>query len=139
MIEAAAKTPGLEVASLEIRQAEEIAPAIEALKGRADALYVVTEAIVNTNRIQINTLALGARLPTVHGEKGLVEAGGLLSYAPSFLELYKRAAVYVDKILKGAKPADLPSERPARSFDTTSRDIQPLPPRLGREVRRYRR
>ncbi len=113
-VQAAAKTLGLEVASLEIRQAEEIAPAIEALKGRADALYVVTEPLASTNRIQINTLALGARLPTVHGEKGYVEAGGLLSYGPSFPDLYRRAAVYVDKILKGAKPAGLPVEQPTQ-------------------------
>jgi putative ABC transport system substrate-binding protein len=113
-VQAAAKTLGLEVASLEFRQAEEIAPAIEALKGRADALYVVTEALANTNRVQINTLALGAGLSTVHGDKGPVEAGGLLSYGPSFLDLWQRAAVYVDKILRGAKPADLPVEQPTQ-------------------------
>ena len=112
--QAAARTLGLEVATLEIRRAEEIATAIEAGKGRADALYVVTEALVNTNRVQINTLALGARLPTLHGEKGYVEAGGLMSYGPSFPDLYQRAAVYVDKILKGAKPGDLPVEQPTK-------------------------
>ena len=112
--QAAARTLGLEVATLEIRRAEEIATAIEAGKGRADALYVVTEALVNTNRVQINTLALGARLPTLHGEKGYVEAGGLMSYGPNFPDLYQRAAVYVDKILKGAKPADLPVEQPTK-------------------------
>jgi putative ABC transport system substrate-binding protein len=113
-IKAGARTLGLEVASLEIRQAEEIAPAIAAPKGRADALYVVIEALVYTNRSQINTLALDARLPTMHGEKGLVEAGGLLSYGPSVLDLWQRAAVYVDKILRGAKPADLPVEQPTQ-------------------------
>jgi ABC-type uncharacterized transport system substrate-binding protein len=113
-IRAAAKTLGLEVVSLEIRRAEEIAPAIETLKGRADALYVVIEALVNTNRSQINTLALDARLPTMHGERGLVEAGGLLSYGPNLVDLWQRAAVYVDKILKGAKPADLPVEQPTQ-------------------------
>jgi ABC-type uncharacterized transport system substrate-binding protein len=113
-VQAAAKTLGLEVASLGFRQAEEIAPAIEALKGRADALYVVTEALANTNRVQINTLALGAGLSTVHTDKGPVEAGGLLSYGPSYLDLWQRAAVYVDKILRGAKPADLPVEQPTK-------------------------
>jgi putative ABC transport system substrate-binding protein len=113
-VQAAAKTLGLEVIPLEIRRMEDIAPAIEPLKGRADALYVVTEALVNTNRIQINALALGAGLSTVHGEKGYVEAGGLMSYGPSFPDLYRRAAVYVDKILKGAKPADLPVEQPTQ-------------------------
>jgi putative ABC transport system substrate-binding protein len=113
-IKAAARTLGLEVATVEIRKAEEIAPAIEPLKGRTDALYVVTEALANTHRSQINTLALDARLPTMHGEKGFVEAGGLMSYGPSLADLYRRAALYVDKILKGAKPADLPVEQPTQ-------------------------
>jgi putative ABC transport system substrate-binding protein len=113
-VEAAARTLGLEVASLEIRQAEEIAPAIEALKGRADALYVVIEALTYTNRHQINTLALDARLPTMHGERGFVEAGGFLSYGPNLVGLWQRAAMYVDKILKGAKPADIPVEQPTQ-------------------------
>jgi putative ABC transport system substrate-binding protein len=113
-IKATARTLGLEVATVEIRKAEDIAPAIESLKGHADGLYVVTEALANTNRFEINALALGARLPTMHGEKGFVEAGGLMSYGPSLPDLYQRAAVYVDKILKGAKPADLPVEQPTK-------------------------
>jgi putative ABC transport system substrate-binding protein len=113
-VKAAAMMLGLEVASLEVRQAEEIAPAITALKGRADALYVVIEALVKTNQSQINALALDARLPTMHGEKGLVEAGGLLSYGPSLPDLWRRAADYVDKILRGAKPGDLPVEQPTK-------------------------
>jgi putative ABC transport system substrate-binding protein len=113
-VQAAARTLGLEVTTLEIRRAEDIAPAIEPLKGQSDGLYVVTEALVNTNRIEINTLALGARLSTMHGEKGYVEAGGLMSYGPSFPDLYRRAALYVDKILKGAKPSDLPVEQPSK-------------------------
>jgi len=113
-VQAAAGTLGLEVIPLEIRRAEDIAPAIEPLKGHANGLYVVTEALVNTNRVQINTLALAARLSTMHGEKGYVEAGGLMSYGPSFPDLYQRAAMYVDKILKGAKPADLPVEQPTK-------------------------
>ncbi len=79
-VEAAAHTLGLDIATLEIRRAEDIAPAIEALKGGADALYVVTEPLANTNRNQINSLALSARLPTLHGQKPYVEAGGLMSY-----------------------------------------------------------
>jgi putative ABC transport system substrate-binding protein len=113
-VQAAAGTLGLEVTPLEIRRAEDIAPAIEPLKGHADGLYVVTEALVNTNRFQINRLALGARLSTMHGEKGYVDAGGLISYGPSFPDLYQRAALYVDKILKGAKPSDLPVEQPTK-------------------------
>ena len=113
-VEVAAATFGLEVTSLEIRRAEDVAPAIEPLKGHADGLYVVTEALANTNRFEINSLALGARLSTMHAEKGYVEAGGLMSCGPSFPDLYQRAALYVDKILKGAKPADLPIEQPTR-------------------------
>jgi putative ABC transport system substrate-binding protein len=113
-VERAGRALGFEGVRLEIQKVEEIAPAFESLKGRADALYVVTEALANTNRIQINTLALSGRLPTAYAEMGYVEAGGLMSYGPSFPDLYKRAAVYVDKILKGARPADLPVEQPTQ-------------------------
>jgi putative tryptophan/tyrosine transport system substrate-binding protein len=115
-VHAAARTLGLEVTTLEIRRAEDIAPAIQALNGGADALYVVTEPLVNTNRVQINTLALRARLPTLHGQKPYVEAGGLMSYGSNIPDLFRRAADYVDKILRGAKPADLPIEQPTQ-FD----------------------
>ena len=74
------------------------------------------DPLVNTNRIRINTLALGARLPTMHGAREYVEAGGLMSYGPNFPDLFRRAADYVDKILRGAKPADLPVEQPTK-FD----------------------
>ena len=84
-VQAATRTFGLEEATVAIRRAEDFAPAIEALKGRADALYVVTDLLVNTNRIRINALALGARLPTMHGERAYVEAGGLMSYGVNFL------------------------------------------------------
>ena len=93
---------------------EDIAPAFEALKGRAEALYVAIDPLVNTNRIRINTLALAARLPTMHGSREYVEAGGLMSYGPNFPDLFRRAADYVDKILRGAKPADLPVEQPTK-------------------------
>ena len=112
--QAAARTLGLGVVKLEIRRAEDIVPALDSLKGDADALYVVTDALVNTNRVRINTLALGARLPTMLGEKGYVESGGLMSYGPNFPDLYRRAADYVDKILRGAKPGDLPVEQPTK-------------------------
>ena len=110
------RTLGLEVITSEIRRAEDIAPAFEALKGRAEALYVVADPLVNTNRIRINTLALGARLPTMYGTREYVEAGGLMSYGPNFPDLFRRAADYVDKILRGAKPADIPVEQPTK-FD----------------------
>src|SRR5260370_30770915 len=115
-VQATARTPGLDVAPLEIRRAEDIAPAFEALKGRADALYVCGDALVNTHRIRINTLAVGARLPTMHGFREYVEAGGLMSYGPNFPDLFRRAADYVDKILRGAKPSDIPVEQPTK-FD----------------------
>jgi putative ABC transport system substrate-binding protein len=113
-VEAAARTLGLEVAKLEIRRAEDIAPAFEALKGGADALYVCGDALVNTNRVRINTLALAARLPTMHFVKVYVEAGGLMSYGPKFADLFRRSADYVDKILRGAKPGELPMEQPIK-------------------------
>ena len=115
-VQAAARTLGLDVITLEIRRAEDIAPAFETLKGRADALYVCGDPLVITNRIRINTLALVARLPTMHGKREYVEAGGLMSYGPNFPDLFRRAADYVDKILRGAKPADLPVEQPTK-FD----------------------
>ena len=115
-VQAAAHTLGIEVVTLEIRRAEDIAPAFEALKGRAEALYVVADPLVNTNRVRINTLALAARLPTMYDSREYVEAGGLMSYGPNFPDLFRRAGDYVDKILRGAKPADLPVEQPTK-FD----------------------
>jgi len=114
--QAAARTLGLEVTTLEIRRGEDIVPAFEALNGHEEALYVVFDALVNTHRIRINTLALAARLPTMHGIRDYVEAGGLMSYGTNFPDLFRRAADYVDKILRGAKPADLPVEQPTK-FD----------------------
>jgi putative ABC transport system substrate-binding protein len=110
----AARTLGLEVVPVEIRRAEDIAPAVEALKGRADALYVANEPLVFTHRARINTLALSARLPTMHGSREHIEVGGFISYAPSFPDLYRRAADFVDKVLRGAKPGDLPIEQPTK-------------------------
>jgi len=115
-VQAAAGKLGIEAVSLEIRRMEDIAPAVEALRGHADALFVVTDPLMNTNRILINTLALGARLPSMHAGRDYVEAGGLMSYGPNFADLFRRAADYVDKILRGAKPADLPVEQPTK-FD----------------------
>jgi len=115
-VQAAARGLGIEVAPLEIRRAEDITPAFDALKGRADALVVVAGPLVTTNRIRINILALGARLPTMHNLRGNVEAGGLMSYGANFPDLYRRAADYVDKIFRGTKPGDLPVEQPTK-FD----------------------
>jgi putative tryptophan/tyrosine transport system substrate-binding protein len=115
-VEAAATRLGLKVHRLEIRRAQDIVPAFEGLRDRADALYVCTDALAATNRIRINMLALGARLPTIHGSKDYVEAGGLMSYGPNFPDLFWRAAEYVDKILRGIKPGDIPVEQPTK-FD----------------------
>jgi len=115
-VQATTRTLGLDVVTLELRRAEDIAPAFEALKGRAEALYVCAESLVTTNRVRINTLALAARLPTMHSIREYVEAGGLMSYGPNFPDLWRRAGDLVDKILRGAKPADIPVEQPTK-FD----------------------
>ena len=114
--EAAARMLDLDVVALEIRRAEDIAPAFEALKARAGALYVVNDPLANTSRIRINTFALVARLPTMYGLREPVEAGGLMSYGPNVTDLYRRAAEFVDKILRGANPGDIPVEQPTK-FD----------------------
>jgi putative ABC transport system substrate-binding protein len=114
--EAAARTLGMEVITLEIRRGEDIAPAFAALKGRAEALYLPIDPLVNTHRFRINTLALAARLPTVHTSREWVEVGGLMSYGANVPDLFRRAGDYVDKILRGANPADIPVEQP-RKFD----------------------
>jgi putative tryptophan/tyrosine transport system substrate-binding protein len=114
--QAAARTLGLEFDALEIRRAEDIAPAFEAIKGRAGALYVCADGLVDANKIRINISALGARLPTMHGYREYVEAGGLMSYGANLPDLYRRCADYVDKILRGAKPGDIPVEQPTK-FD----------------------
>jgi len=115
-VQTAARTIGLEVAILEVRQAEDIANGFELLKSRADALYVVSDPLLGSNRVRINTLALGMRLPTLHAFREYVDAGGLMSYGPNFPHLFRRAGDHVDKILRGAKPADIPVEQPTK-FD----------------------
>src|SRR5215510_61256 len=106
-VQTTARPLGLEVVTSEIRRGEDIAPAFETLKGRADALYVCIDPLVHTHRIRINTLALAARLPTMHGSRESVEAAGLMSYGPNHPDLWRRAGDYVDKILRGANPADI--------------------------------
>jgi putative ABC transport system substrate-binding protein len=113
-VQGAAKKLGLDVVPLDIKRAEDIAPAIDALKGRAQALYIVGDPLIADNQIQINTLALVARLPTMHGTRGYVDTGGLVSYGPDFSDLFRRSGDYVDKILKGTKPADIPVEQPTK-------------------------
>jgi ABC-type uncharacterized transport system substrate-binding protein len=115
-VQATARTLGVEVITLEIRRGEDIAPAFEALNGRAQALYVVWDLLVGTHLFRINTLVLAARLPTMHTQRQSVEVGGLMSYGANFPDLFRHAADYVDKVLRGAKPADLPVEQPTK-FD----------------------
>jgi putative ABC transport system substrate-binding protein len=115
-VKAAARRLDLEVTPLEIRGAEDIAPAFDALNAKADALYVVDDALVTANRTRIITLALEARLPEIFNNGSFVQVGGLMSYGPNFPDLFRRAADLVDKILRGAKPADIPVEQPTK-FD----------------------
>jgi putative tryptophan/tyrosine transport system substrate-binding protein len=114
--ETAARRFGLETVALDIRRTEDIAPAFETIKGRADALYIVGDPLTNDNRTRINILALAARLPTTYIFREQVEMGGLMSYGPNLPDLFRRAGDYVDKILRGAKPANLPIEQPTK-FD----------------------
>jgi len=110
-VQAAAHALNVETIKLEILRAEDIAPAIEPLKGRVEALYVCADPLMSTHRERINALAIDAGLPSVHTYRDSVEAGGLISYGPDFPDLYGRAAELVDKILRGTKPADIPVEQ----------------------------
>jgi putative tryptophan/tyrosine transport system substrate-binding protein len=115
-IQAAATKLGLEIEPLKIQRVEDIALAFEVLKGRANALYVVGDPLTGTNRVRINIMALATRLPAMGNFREFVDAGGLMSYGPSFPDQFRRAADYVDKILRGVKPADIPVEQPTK-FD----------------------
>jgi putative ABC transport system substrate-binding protein len=101
---------------LEIRRAEDIDPAFESLKDRVDAVYVASDPLVNTHRLHINSMTLAARLPSMHGFREFVEAGGLMSYGANFPDMFRRAADLVHKILRGVKPGEIPVEQPTR-FD----------------------
>jgi len=115
-VERAARPLGLEVMRSEMLVAEDIDPAFEALKARVQALYVIAVPLMFVNRVRINRLALAARLPTLHLVREYVEAGGLMSYGPNWPDMWGRAADFVDKILRGTKPADIPIEQPSK-FD----------------------
>jgi len=115
-VEVVARTLGLEAITLQIRRADDIARVFETLKGRASALYICSDPLLNANRMRINTLALAARLPTMYLFREYVETGGLMSYGPNLPDLYRRSGDYVDKILRGTKPADIPVEQPTK-FD----------------------
>ena len=115
-VTAAAGTLGLEVATSNIRRTEDITPALEALKGRADALHVVSDPLLLANGVRINTLALAARLPTMYSFREGIDAGALMSYGANYPNLWRRGAELVDKILRGAKAGDIPVEQPTK-FD----------------------
>jgi putative ABC transport system substrate-binding protein len=85
-----------------------------ATKGRADAVLVLASPVVNSHRIQVAELAVKSRLPAIYNQAEYVEAGGLMSYGTNIADLFRRAATYVDKILKGRTPADLPVEQPMK-------------------------
>jgi putative ABC transport system substrate-binding protein len=110
--EAAAHTIGLDVIRMDVGRAQDIVPAIEALKGGADALYICAEALFLAERVRIITTALGAKLPTMFVEREYVESGGLMSYGANYLGMFRRAAEMIDKILRGTRPADIPVEQP---------------------------
>ena len=112
----AARALGFESIILEIRGVDDIAPAINRVNGHAEALYVISEALVTANAVHLNNLALGAGLPTVSAYREFAASGGLMAYGPSFPALFQRAADHVDKLLRGAKPADIPVEQPTK-FD----------------------
>ena len=105
---------GIDLDVLEIRRAEDIAPAFGTLTGRVQAIYVCPDALVNANHARINALALAARLPTIHPFRDYLAAGGLMSYGANNTDLFRRAGDFVDKILKGVRPADLPVEQPTK-------------------------
>jgi putative ABC transport system substrate-binding protein len=113
-VRAAARTLGIEVVPMEIRRFADIAPAFEALKGRAEAIFVTGSPLIITSRAGFHTLAMGARLPAIYSGRSYVEAGGLMSFGPNAPYMFRRAADYVDKILRGTQPADIPVEQPTR-------------------------
>jgi len=113
---APARTLGWAVDTFEIRRPEDIEVAFETLKGRAEALYVCGDPLLTTNRIRIITWAMSLRVPTIYNFREYVESGGLMSYGPNLPDLYRRAGDYVDKILRGTKPGDIPVEQPSK-FD----------------------
>jgi putative tryptophan/tyrosine transport system substrate-binding protein len=115
-VQAAARILGIDVAMFEMRRAEDITSAFATFRSGTEAIYVCTDPLVLAQRARINTLAVAARLPTIYGPREHVEAGGLMSYGANFPDLFRRAADLVDKILRGAKPGDLPVEQPTK-FD----------------------
>jgi putative ABC transport system substrate-binding protein len=115
VIEAAAPASSLKAEMLEVRKPEELGDALEAsVKNGVDALIIGLETLAQSNQNQIIEFAARQRLPAIYAARNFVDAGGLLSYGVLYPNLYYRAAGYIDKVLKGARPADLPMERPTK-------------------------
>jgi putative ABC transport system substrate-binding protein len=112
--QAEARRLGLEIIPLALRRAEDIASAFLDLKTKADAVYVAVDQLIVANRPRILALAVGERLPTIFSERDFVKAGALMSYGPNYSELFRHSADFVDKILRGTKPADIPVEQPTK-------------------------
>jgi putative ABC transport system substrate-binding protein len=110
-VQTVARSLNLDLVTINVNHADEIIPAIEKLKGRVDALYVCATPFITTNRFDINSAALAAGLPTMHGFREPVDSGGLISYGPNFPDLFRRAADFVDKVFCGAKADDIPVEK----------------------------
>ena len=113
-VQAAANALGIDVVTLEVQRTEDITPAFDAVKNRVQALIIMGDRLTFDSQLLINTLAVDARLSTMHGFRAGVESGGLMSYGPNFRDLARRAADYVDKILRGTKPADLAVQQPTK-------------------------
>jgi putative ABC transport system substrate-binding protein len=114
-VQAAAKVLGVKLQAIEVRSPSDFRNAFKAAtRESAGALLVLQSAVTNTGRKPIADLATKNSLPTMWEESGLMDAGGLLSYGPTYADLFRRAATYVDNILKGAKPADIPVEQPTK-------------------------
>jgi len=135
-VNVAARSLGVQLQLLEARGPSEFDGAFAAMaKERVGALLVLSDAMLNSHRTRLADLAARSRLPAAYGVRESVEAGGLMSYGPSFLDLFRRSAAYVDKILKGAKPADLPVEQPTKfelviNLKTAKALGLPIPPSL---------
>jgi putative ABC transport system substrate-binding protein len=115
LVHSSARALGIDIVDmLEVRKPEDIAPAFAALRGGAQALYVCGDSLTNTFHVRINTLALGARLLTIYNNRDSLDGGGFISYGVNIPDLHRRAGDYVDKILRGAKPAELPVEQPTK-------------------------
>jgi putative tryptophan/tyrosine transport system substrate-binding protein len=109
-----AQASGLEASRIGVWRDEDIAPAFASFRNKADALYVVSDALIAANRARIVTLALTERLPTIMSYDDYVTSGGLMSYGPDYPDLFRKAAEMVDKILRGTKPGDIPVEQPTK-------------------------